>query len=248
MSTPPTPSPRASDPFPLTADPGAYVPRTATESVLVALEMALDAGARVLELVGPSGAGKTLLLHVLAQRVDGRFQPLHLPYPKLSPREFCQWALCALNQAECGHPEQTLRARIARDADRGFPPLLWMVDDASSMPAETLGCLMELQADYPSGMRTLLAVSEEAYAEERPGRLPSHERIPLEGYMDRQETTRYVHARLEHSGAGPGDRADWERWLEHLYRESGGNPARLHRAAAALLLRSTAARSAGRSA
>src|SRR5262245_17703395 len=100
------------DPFTNTADAGAYVPRTATESALVHLEMALNDGARVVCLQGPTGSGKTLLLRVLEERLEGEFASLRVPYSKLEPDEFCRWALDALGEESVGDPARALAARI----------------------------------------------------------------------------------------------------------------------------------------
>lgn len=231
------PSRAGSDPFPPTADPAAYVPRTATESVLVQLEMAVDDGARVMLLEGAPGSGRTLLLHVLAGRLDGRLMPLHVPYAKFTPRELCQWLLAALGEPCPEHPELALRARISRDACDGFPPKLLMFDDAGWMPPATLERVLELQADYPDALRTLLVVPEGygAAAIEKAGL--ACERVALEGGMDPGETQRYLRARLEHSVADPDHRERIEQALDQLYRQSDGNPGRLHAAVSLLLLR-----------
>lgn len=227
--------PRAgSDPFSPTANPAAYVARTATEAVLVQLEMALDDELPLLLLDGPAGAGKTLLLHVLAQRVDGRFQTVYLPYPKLSPKEFFQWSLAALGERPHGDAEVALRGRIARDALSGFPPLLLMVDDAGSMPAATLRRLLDVQVDYPDALRTLLVSPDPAALQSCDLDLAC-ERVGLEGEMDRPDLGRYVRARLEATSTDADSRQRLESALDQLYRQSAGNPARLHAAAAALL-------------
>lgn len=233
----PHPRQASSDPFSPTANPSAYVPRTATEAVLVQLEMALEDGSHVLLLEGPPGAGKTTLLHVLAERLDGLFQPVYLPYPKLSPKEFCQWGLAALNEPPNSRPEIALRSRISRDACVGFPPLLWMVDDAGWMPQATLRRMLELQVDYVDAMRTLLVV---------PGRLSlewieesglASERVELVGRMDQHEMGRYVKARLDRSVADASSRERFEQALPQLYRQSDGNPGQLHAAASRLMCR-----------
>jgi len=234
------PSRAGSDPFPPTADPAAYVPRTATESVLVQLEMAVDDGARVMLLAGAPGSGRTLLLHVLAGRLDGRLASLHVPYSKFTPRDLCQWLLASLGEpCETGseHPELALRARISRDACDGFPPKLLMLDDAGWMPPKTLERVLELQADYPDALRTLLVVPESYGVApiERAGL--ACERVSLEGGMDAGETQRYLRARLDHGAAEPGHRARVEQALDQLYRQSDGNPGRLHAAVSVLLLR-----------
>jgi type II secretory pathway predicted ATPase ExeA len=223
------------DPFSNTADAAAYIPRTATESALVGLEMALRDGARVVCLDGPSGSGKTLLLHVLEERLAGDFSVLRVPYPKLDAEEFCRWGLAALREPARADCEQALAERIVRDAVSGAPPLVWIVDDADCLPLPTLHTLLRVQRIAGEALRLLLARSGELPVDQfaQVGVLPV--RIELEGEMDSEETAHYVHARLDHVGADPAQRARIEASLDRLYAGSHGNPGRLHAAAAVLL-------------
>jgi ABC-type multidrug transport system ATPase subunit len=229
------PTRRCCDPFAPTANPAAYVPRTATEAVIVRLEGALRDGETVLSLSGPAGAGKTLLLHVLADRLDGDFHSIYMPYPKLSAPEFCQWALAALNEPEGCDPELTLSSRLARDAATGFPPLLLMVDDAELMPSDTLRLLARVQRAARGFVRILLVRGDDAPPSvfTRTGLLI--EEVELEGSMDPKEMARYVHARLRRVPADAQSQQRLEASLHRLHAMTDGNPARLHVAASQLL-------------
>jgi len=88
----------ASDPFESTANPARYVPRPATERVLRTIEQALEDQAGPVALTGPTGLGKTMLLHVLAERLAGRFRIVRVPYPALSGPELCRWVLEGLDE------------------------------------------------------------------------------------------------------------------------------------------------------
>lgn len=224
------------DPFSNTADPASYVPRTATEAVLVQLEMALRDGAPVVSLGGPDGAGKTLLLRVLVERLAGDFQPVLVPYPKLPPEEFCQWGLLALNEPSSADPERALSARIARGAASAGLSLLWLVDDAACLPIDTLRCLLRLQANAGDALRLLFVRPEGAAFDDELARagLPRVD-VQLEGEMHPAEMAMYVKERLDRAGADSEQRARLEGSLERLYALSGGNPGRLHAAASALL-------------
>jgi type II secretory pathway predicted ATPase ExeA len=223
------------DPFSDTTDPAAYVPRTATESVLVQLEMALRDGARVVCLEGPPGSGKTLLLNVLEERLVGDFESLRVPYPKLDPDEFCLWGLSALHSSAAGDAERALADRIANRAATGEPPLVWIVDDADCLPVPTLRSLLWLQGNTGDALRLLLARSGELPGEElaHAGVLPVS--VELEGEMDRAEMAQYVRARLVRAGVGPERRAQVESALDPLFARSRGNPRLLHAAASVLL-------------
>jgi type II secretory pathway predicted ATPase ExeA len=223
------------DPFANTADADAYVPRTATESVLVELEMALRDGARVAILGGPAGSGKTLLLRVLEERLAGDFAPLRVPYTKLDPDEFCRWGLDALGGRADAEPEHVLAARIARGAASGDPPILWVIDDADLLPIATLRTLLGIQRGTGDALRFLFARTSELLPDEfaQSGVMPVH--VSLEGEMDSAEMERYVRARLDRASTDPDQRAVIEEALDRLYARSRGNPGRLHAAAAALI-------------
>jgi type II secretory pathway predicted ATPase ExeA len=218
----------ARDPFSSTADPDSYVPRTATEAVLVRLEMALRAGAPAVVLGGPAGSGKTLLLRVLTERLDGDFQVVYAPYPKLAADEFFHWGMVALNQPPGDDPETTFRERIALDAAAGFPPLLLMIDDAGCMPADTVRRLLEIQVAHAVGLR-LLFVSSAAFrtAEiERAG--VEATAVELEGGMDELETARYLRTRLDRAHVDTRRRSELESMAGELHALSRGNPGRLN--------------------
>jgi hypothetical protein len=158
-----------------------------------------------------------------------------VPYPKLDAEEFCRWGLAALREPARADCEQALAERIVRDAASGVPPLVWIVDDADSLPLPTLHTLLRVQRITGDALRLLLACSGELPVDSfaQVGVLPV--RIELEGEMDSAETTHYVHARLDRVGADPAQRARIEASLDRLYAGSRGNPGRLHAAAATLL-------------
>ncbi|MBW2242703.1 MAG: ATP-binding protein [Deltaproteobacteria bacterium] len=89
------------DPFSVTASADAYVARPATEHTLAALEQELAGDAPLLTMVGPPGIGKTQILRVLAGRLAGRFQTLHVAYGSLEPDELERW-IAALLGATAG--------------------------------------------------------------------------------------------------------------------------------------------------
>ena len=91
-----------SDPFAMTANPAAYVPRGATERALAALGGALDAGAPVVLLSGPAGLGKTVLLRLLEPRLRGRRTFVYLPYAALPAADACALALAVLGRSAQG--------------------------------------------------------------------------------------------------------------------------------------------------
>ena len=223
------------DPFSDTTDPAAYVPRIATESALVQLEMALREGARVVCLEGPVGSGKSLLLNVLEERVADEFRALRVPYPKLEPEEFCHWGLAALHGSPGDDPERALADRIARGAASGDPPLVWIIDDAESLPVSTLRSVLWVQRSTGDALRLLLARSGELPADELAQAGVRSVNVELDGEMESAEMEQYVRARLDRADVDPVKRAQIEAALDHLYARSHGNPRKLHAAASVLL-------------
>jgi type II secretory pathway predicted ATPase ExeA len=223
------------DPFSDTTSPGAYVPRTATESALVQMEMALRDGARLVCLEGPPGCGKSILLNVLEERFTDDFRALRVPYPKLDPDEFCHWGLAALRGSPVDDPERALAERIATGAASGDPPLVWIVDDADCLPVPTLHSLLSVQRNTGNALRLLLARSGELPDEElaQAGVRPVN--VHLDGEMEREEMAQYVRARLDGARADSATRMRIETAIDELYSRSGGNPRRLHAAASVLL-------------
>jgi len=223
------------DPFSDTTDPSAYVPRVATESALVQLEMALRDGARVICLDGPAGSGKTMLLNVLEERVADEFRTLRVPYPKLEPDEFCHWGLSALRGSPAEDPERALAERIASAAQSGEPALVWIIDDADCLPVPTLRSLLWVQRNSHDALRLLLSRSGEIPAEEFAHAGVRPVSVELEGEMESAEMAQYVRARLDRADVEPARRAQIEAAIDQLYARSRGNPRRLHAAASVLL-------------
>ncbi len=244
MSTPHPRSHAGRDPFAPTADPLAYVPRPATERALDQLEQRIRAGAATVTLSGPCGSGRTLLLRILSRRIDHDFHPLYIPYPKLAPAELCAWILAALGAPASHDPEGALHEQISCDIAIGFPPLLLMIDDAASLPRDTLSCLYALQEDSVGFLRILFVRSEldrrDVFADD--GATPPE--VELEGRMDPGDVARYVHAHLDRHPIDAALRARLEAALPGLYETTEGNPARLQSAVTRILCR--AAPRAGR--
>jgi type II secretory pathway predicted ATPase ExeA len=223
------------DPFSDTNDPAAYVPRIATESALVEMEMALRDGARVVCLEGPPGSGKSMLLNVLEERFTGDFRALRVPYPKLDPDEFCHWGLAALRGTPVDDPERALAQRIASGAASGEPPLVWIIDDADCLPVPTLHSLLSVQRTTGDALRLLLARSGELPEEDLAQAGVRPVSVALDGEMESEEMAQYVRARLDRADVDAATRVQIEAALDQLYAHSRGNPRRLHAAASVLL-------------
>jgi hypothetical protein len=152
-------------------------PRAATEQALALVET-LREGRRPAALVGPPGLGKTLLLHLVGQRLGARLRSVYLPYAALPLDELCAWALSLLGFS---HSNDTIGDLIqtARRHYEGGSGLLLLIDDASSMPLPTARKLGDWSRRRRA-LRLLVAAAEGPSApharrngRERPSRAPA---------------------------------------------------------------------------
>ncbi len=229
--------------FAETADPSSYVPRDATESVLSDLDVWANddaEGSTVGALIGPPGLGKTLLLRVFETRRDRR--ALYLPYAGLPPVELVDWidgllgrprtAVSGTRDAR-GEPERVLDP-ILDLAPNGNEPFFLLIDDADSMPTETLRAFVEQLPRERSTLRILMAMNEDAKASRLLAGFDSlrpHVNR-LRSPMSESETAQYLAGRLTWAGAPPIEiaRLDAEK-TRRIFALSGGVPQMVHRIA-----------------
>ncbi|MCG8590811.1 MAG: ATP-binding protein, partial [Proteobacteria bacterium] len=222
----------APDPFSLTADPEAYVPRAATEAALEALAEGVAERDEVVVLSGPAGIGKTLLLRVLAERLRPLYRPVYVPFPKLPPNELWHWILGNWGERVGPDPQAALQATLKHYADAGRGTLL-LLDDGTSLPPETAAALRALATlTGPTVLRIVVALGDEAGSHAVREALGAVEEVRLDVPLEQGEARRYVAARL--SRAGGAQRIAPEA-VGDLHAASGGNPRELHELADALL-------------
>ena len=224
------------DPFAPTADPTAYIPREATEKALAQLEHGFRHGRRVQVLSGPPGAGKTLLVHVLAERLAGDFRTLYLPYASLDFGELCGWILGLLGEAAGHFPDRELLAS-ARASDALGRPLLLLVDEASSIPAESAAGLAGLVQEANGSLRLLLVPIDEA----RAGRVLAVlardvAELRVSTPLSLEEAEHYVRTRLVRAGVPFDVQRRFDAGIvRRLHRATGGNPQHLQQLAGEVL-------------
>jgi type II secretory pathway predicted ATPase ExeA len=225
-----------SEPFGVTSDPAAYVPRDDTEQAIAALVRAVDGEAGLAALHGPPGIGKSLLLRLVARRVATRLQSVFLPYGAIDAPELWAWVLGLLERPAEPDPEVALAEHVDALRAEGSG-LLLLVDDADAMPTATARALVEMTGRVGGALRAILAVADDG----RAGRLmaalgPELVQVPLKRPMSDSETRLYVRSRLELAGAPPWQRSRFdEAALERVHRLSGGLPRRVHEVARAVL-------------
>ena len=199
------------------------MPRLALESALAELAEGIGKTPACAALTGEAGLGKTLLLHVLRQRLEGSFDCLYVSFPRLAAPELWRWVAVALGLGRGEDDRGAVLGRATRLAAEGMG-LVLLVDDAGALPAAARGEL--IAACSTTGFSLVLAFDSADHPQL--ASLPAHvRRIDLGPAMTLAETRAYVHARLRRvdpDGAFAA-RLGPER-LAALYEASGGVPAR----------------------
>ncbi len=218
-------SQHVTDAFGFTADPAAYVPRLALEAALAELGEGIGKKPSCAALTGESGLGKTLLLHVLRERLEGSFEGLYVPFPRLAAIELWRWVAVALGLGGGEDDRGAVLGRAYSLAGDGSG-LVLLVDDAGTLPPSTRSDL--LAACESAGFSLVLAFDSEDHPQL--AALPNHvRRIDLGPPMTLAETRTYVHARLRRVDPEGSiiARLGAPR-LAEIHAASAGIPARLH--------------------
>ena len=218
----------APDPFGLTPDTGAYVPRAATERALAELAAGVQAGGAPIAILGPAGAGKTLLLHLLAERAGPGLRSVYLPNPRFAPEEICTWIARSLGAPAGEDAVALLRAWLGHLREQEQACLL-LVDDADAMPEATARWLGRLVAETRGGLRLAMAALEGPATTRLLRAIGGVRRVEIGAVMSLDETAEYVGWRLRRADVPEPVRARFDASVvDELHRVAQGNPRRLH--------------------
>jgi general secretion pathway protein A len=226
-------------PFDSGVDPASYYPDEVHQAALLKLRYALESHCGGALLAGPAGSGKTLLVRLLAERLNETFRPLvHLVYPAMPTVELL--AYIADEFAPAQRPSSTnldesvrrIQRALTDNAAQGRRAVL-VIDEAhlvdSPRTFEALRLLLNFEVKGQSAL-TLLLVGQ-------PAVLPMIDRLPqlderlgvkcLLRPLSIEETMGYVQHRLAWAGA---ERTIFSaEALEAVHRQSQGLPRRINR-------------------
>jgi type II secretory pathway predicted ATPase ExeA len=229
------------DPFGLTPDTGSYVPREATERVLAELVAAVERPGPPAAILGAAGVGKTLLLHLLAERIGPGLPSVYLPNPRFTPEELCTWVARRIDAPAAEEPELFVRAWVGHLRELGQGCLL-LVDDADAMPVPTARWLAAFAEESRGGLRLVLAALAVPSAERSLRAFGELRRVELDAAMSLAETVVYVRWRLARADVPEAARARFDAGaIDELHRVAEGNPRRLHLAVESLVRGGSAA-------
>jgi len=192
-------------------------------------------------IVGGTGLGKTFVLNVLAESLEGAFGPfVHLVFPQMTPGE-----LLAYLAAELGAREETLRRdtsgldrtirtiqqQIQQYNTQGRHPVL-LVDEAHMIEDQTTFQALRLLMNFqPIGLKFSLIFSGQTELLSRIRRIPQlEERLGVKCIlrpMPYEETLGYIAHRIRMAGVS---RALFTPdALESIFELSGGIPRQVNR-------------------
>ncbi|MEX2140830.1 MAG: AAA family ATPase [Pirellulales bacterium] len=221
-------------PFTSSADADCYYPATAIESARQTLFRCIDRGEGAALLIGPAGAGKSLLVQVLAEQFRGRFGIALLGSGRFNTRrELLQAILYELGLPYRDMEEGELRLTLIdhlSTADGGQEGMLLLIDEAHSLPLkllEEVRLITNLVRGGQPKVRLVLAGS--SALEERftsPKLDAFNQRISARCYLqafDRNETREYVKAQIEWAG-GQSETLFANEALDGIYQATQGVP------------------------
>jgi type II secretory pathway predicted ATPase ExeA len=211
------------DPFADHPDPALYVARAASDCAFADLVECVSRPDLPAALLAPPGLGKTLLLRMLASQLPPALRSIYVPNPVLGPAELCAWTLGCLASPVWPDPISVLGAYADHLAERGGA-LVWLVDDAHSLPEETARWLGHVLARARGALRLVIAAVEDEPAKALSALGPMVRIDALARPMLPAETVRYVRGRLDRACIEADLRTRCEAALEAIHEQSAGVP------------------------
>jgi general secretion pathway protein A len=225
------------NPFDLTPDPTCFVPTRRHNEALVALHYGIRRHKGFVVLTGEVGTGKTLLLRCLIGLLKDSKDVAYayLFNGRLTPTEFLQYILSDFGLAASGKNKSDLlfdlgQFLISRGSRKMTTVLI--VDEAHLLSPdllEEIRLLSNLETDDDKLLQILLVGQPELDAKlDSVGLRQLKQRIAVRshlGALDADETTRYIHQRLQIASGGlASDSLFSEQTIAAVYRRSRGLP------------------------
>ncbi len=238
-------------PFVASADADCYYPATAIETARQTLFRCIDRGEGAALLIGPAGAGKSLLLQVLAEQFRGRFGIALLGSGRFNTRrELLQAILYELGLPYRDFEEGELRLALIdhlSKSDNEQEGMLLLIDEAHLLPlklVEEVRLITNLVRGGQPKVRLVLAGSPALDERFTSPKLDAfNQRISARCYLqafDRNETSEYVKAQIEWAG-GQSSAIFSPEALDGAYQATQGVPRLLNQVCDHALLLACAA-------
>jgi type II secretory pathway predicted ATPase ExeA len=225
-------------PFENSCDPAAYIPRRASETALLGLCSLVRIREPAIVLHGPSGIGKSLLLHVLHERLKDERRVIYASVSNAPAPELCHRVLGLLGEPDADDPAEALVAAAHRSAEAGQRILL-LVDHANLAPiASSIQLLRASEAAMPQ-LSVVFAVADEDGASEFARALGAEghvSEVAFDRPMSAQEATSYLRLKLAAMDLSPDVRARLDgQTLSEMATRSHGLPRALNALASDVL-------------
>ena len=219
------------NPFDLTPDPTCFVPTRRHNEALVALHYGIRRHKGFVVLTGEVGTGKTLLLRCLIGLLKDSKDVAYayLFNGRLTPTEFLQYILSDFGLAASGKNKSDLlfdlgQFLISRGSRKMTTVLI--VDEAHLLSPdllEEIRLLSNLETDDDKLLQILLVGQPELDAKlDSVGLRQLKQRIAVRshlGALDADETTRYIHQRLQIASGGSSSNSLFsEQTIAAVYR------------------------------